>query len=54
VSILALAPEGNILERVGFNINNLDLPAALNQIRNDLHPGQLAFVEQYNYRNTWH
>jgi hypothetical protein len=44
VSILALAPEGNILERVGFNINNLDLPAALNQIRNDLHPGQLAFV----------
>jgi len=44
VSILALAPEGNILERVGFNINNLDLPAALNQIRNDLHPGQLEFV----------
>jgi hypothetical protein len=44
VNILALAPEGNILERVGFNINNLDLPAALNQIRNDLHPGQLAFV----------
>ena len=44
MSILALAPEGNILERVGFNINNLDLPAALNQIRNDLHPGQLEFV----------
>ena len=44
MNILALAPEGNILERVGFNINNLDLPAALNQIRNDLHPGQLAFV----------
>jgi hypothetical protein len=44
VNILALAPEGNILERVGFNINNLNLPAALNQIRNDLHPGQLAFV----------
>ena len=44
MSILALAPEGNILERVGFNINNLDLPAALNQICNDLHPGQLEFV----------
>jgi hypothetical protein len=44
VSILALAPEGNILERVGFNINNLDLPATLNCIRNDLHPGQLEFV----------
>ena len=44
MSILALAPEGNILERVGFNINNLDLPATLNCIRNDLHPGQLEFV----------
>ena len=44
MNILALAPEGNILERVGFNINNLDLPATLNCIRNDLHPGQLEFV----------
>jgi hypothetical protein len=36
---------GNVLQCLGHGNNNLDLPATLNCIRTDLHPGQLAFVD---------
>jgi hypothetical protein len=45
VSIFESLPIGNVLQCLGHGNNNLDLPATLNCIRNDLHPGQLAFVD---------
>jgi hypothetical protein len=45
VSIFESLPIGNVLQCLGHGNNNLDLPATLNCIRTDLHPGQLAFVD---------
>ena len=45
MSIFESLPIGNVLQCLGHGNNNLDLPATLNCIRNDLHPGQLAFVD---------
>jgi hypothetical protein len=45
VSIFESLPIGNVLQCLGHGNNNLDLSATLNCIRNDLHPGQLAFVD---------
>jgi len=44
VSILDLAPEGNVLQKLGQDNSELDLEQTLQQIHADLHPGQLAFV----------
>ena len=44
MSILSLAPEGNVLQKLGQNNSQLDLDATLQQIHADLHPGQLAFA----------
>ncbi len=44
MSILDLAPEGNVLQKLGQDNSELDLEQTLQQIHADLHPGQLAFV----------
>jgi hypothetical protein len=44
VSILAALPTGNVLQQIGHGDGNVDMPAMLATIRADLHPGQLAFV----------
>jgi hypothetical protein len=45
VSILAVAPTGSVLQRIGDGDVDVDIPELLNRIRDDLHPGQLAFVD---------
>ena len=44
MSILDLAPEGKVLQKLGQDHSALDLNATLQQIHGDLHPGQLDFV----------
>lgn len=45
MSILASVRDGHVLQKLGDNGNDLDTEDALRRIRDDLHPGQLAFVE---------
>jgi hypothetical protein len=45
VSILAAAPLGNILQQIGTCDELLDIEQLIVRIQNDLHPGQLAFVD---------
>jgi hypothetical protein len=45
MSILAALPTGNVLQQMGHGDGNIDMPRALAAIRADLHPGQLAFVD---------
>jgi hypothetical protein len=45
VSILAAAREGHILQQLNHGGQLSDIPTLLTRIRNDLHPGQLAFVD---------
>jgi hypothetical protein len=48
VSILAAAPTGSVLQQLNHGTGDVDIPAVLNRIRADLHPGQLAFVDDSN------
>jgi hypothetical protein len=45
VSILAAAPPGNILQQIGTSDELLDIGELVARIQSDLHPGQLAFVD---------
>jgi hypothetical protein len=45
VSILAIAREGHVLQQLNHGGLLTDIEALLANIRNDLHPGQLAFVD---------
>jgi hypothetical protein len=45
VSILAAAPPGNILQQLGTSDELLDISELITRIQSDLHPGQLAFVD---------
>jgi hypothetical protein len=45
VSILAAAPPGNVLQQLNHGDGDVDVPNLLAAIRSDLHPGQLAFVD---------
>jgi hypothetical protein len=44
VSILAVAPTGSVLQQLNYGSGEVDMPDLLQRIRADLHPGQLAFV----------
>jgi len=48
VTILSHIEKGSILRRVGESDSTLDVKALVAQIKQDLHPGQLAFVEDEN------
>jgi hypothetical protein len=48
VSILDAAPTGSVLQQLNHGTGDVDIPAVLNRIRADLHPGQLAFVDDSN------
>jgi hypothetical protein len=45
VTILAAAREGHVLQQLNHGGEISDIPALLDRIRADLHPGQLAFVD---------
>ena len=45
MSILAVAPAGNVLQQLNYGSGDVDMPDLLSRIRADLHPGQLAFVD---------
>ena len=45
MSILAAAPTGSVLHQLNYGNGNVDIPKLLAHIRSDLHPGQLAFVD---------
>ena len=45
MSILAAAPPGNVLQQLNHGDGDVDVPNLLAAIRSDLHPGQLAFVD---------
>ena len=45
MSILDAIRGGNVLQRLGYGDADIDVPQLLERIRNDLHPGQLAFVD---------
>jgi hypothetical protein len=45
VSALSCIPKGNILQPIGSDAGLDDLDGLLEQIRNDLHPGQRAFFD---------
>lgn len=45
MSILAAAPIGSVLQQIGHGNADVDVPELLARIRTDLHPGQLAFVD---------
>jgi PBSX family phage terminase large subunit len=45
VSILAAVPTGSVLQQIGHGHGDLDILQLLKQIQSDLHPGQLAFVD---------
>ena len=48
MSILDAAPTGSVLQQLNHGTGDVDIPAVLNRIRADLHPGQLAFVDDSN------
>jgi hypothetical protein len=45
VSILAAAPTGSVLQQLNYGSGDVDIPQLLARIKADLHPGQLAFVD---------
>ena len=45
MSILATARAGNVLQQFGHSDESIDVSSLLARIREDLHPGQLAFVD---------
>jgi len=45
MSILNAIRGGNVLQRLGYGDIDIDVPQLLERIRADLHPGQLAFVD---------
>ena len=45
MSILTNLPEGHVLQQFGRGSGVMDEIAVLQRIRNDLHPGQIAFVD---------
>ena len=45
MGVLSTIPRGNILQRLGAEDSQIDVDRLLQQVRADLHPGQLAFVE---------
>lgn len=45
MSILAAAPTGSVLQQLNYGNGDIDVPDLLTRIRADLHPGQLAFVD---------
>ena len=45
MSILAVAPTGSVLQQLNHGDGDVDVPNLLAAIRSDLHPGQLAFVD---------
>jgi PBSX family phage terminase large subunit len=45
VSILTNLPEGHVLQQFGRGNDDMDEVEVLQRIRSDLHPGQLAFVD---------
>jgi len=45
VSILAAAPEGHILQQLNYSGELINTDQLLDRIKADLHPGQLAFVD---------
>ena len=45
MSILSHIPTGSVLHRIGEGNSELDVAKLLNRIREDLHPGQRAFVD---------
>ena len=48
MNILTAAPTGSVLQQLNHGTGDVDIPAVLNRIRADLHPGQLAFVDDSN------
>jgi len=45
VSILAAAPTGSVLQQLNRGTGDIDVSGVITRIRDDLHPGQLAFVD---------
>ena len=45
MSILAAAPTGSVLQQLNYGSGDVDIPQLLARIKADLHPGQLAFVD---------
>ena len=45
MSILTSLPEGHVLQQFGRGNDDMDEVEVLQRIRNDLHPGQIAFVD---------
>ena len=45
MGILSAVPSGNVLQKLGESNSQVDVHVLAQRIKNDLHPGQLAFVE---------
>ena len=45
MGVLSAIPSGHVLHRIGENNSELDVQKLVQRIKSDLHPGQLAFVE---------
>jgi len=45
MGVLSAIPSGHVLQKIGENNSELDVQKLVQQIKDDLHPGQLAFVE---------
>ena len=45
MGVLSAIPPGNVLQKLGEGNNQVDVQKLENRIKGDLHPGQLAFVE---------
>ena len=45
MSILATAPTGSVLQQLNRGTGDVDVSDVITRIRDDLHPGQLAFVD---------
>ena len=45
MSILAAAPTGSVLQQLNRGTGDIDVSDVITRIRDDLHPGQLAFVD---------
>ena len=45
MGVLSTIPPGNVLQKLGEGNNQVDVQKLENRIKGDLHPGQLAFVE---------
>ena len=45
MGVLSAIPPGNVLQKLGEGNNQVDVQQLEKRIKGDLHPGQLAFVE---------